>query len=117
MQFSGIRVGGGARQGGIDEKSAMKIAQKIRLKPLRPTITCSSQEGDAKQLWSSTSSFLGRANRVTAKRQKNFGGIFPKYSICPPLEFFHYRGQMFCLHYDIFIMILKFSYTFELLIL
>jgi len=27
-------VGGGARQGGIDEKSAMKIAQNIRLKPL-----------------------------------------------------------------------------------
>ena len=34
MQFSGVRVGGGARQGGIDEKSAMKIAQKIRLKQL-----------------------------------------------------------------------------------
>ena len=33
-QFFGVRVGGGARQGGIDEKSAMKIAQKIRLKQL-----------------------------------------------------------------------------------
>jgi len=79
----------------------------------RPIITCSSQEGDAKQTWLPTSRFLSSASRVTAKRKKHFGGIFQKNQFCPPLEFFHCRGLMFCLYYDIFIKILKFSYVFE----
>ena len=41
----------------------------------RPAKDWSSQESDAKQLWSSTSSFSGRASRVTAKAQKTYSNL------------------------------------------
>jgi len=50
----------------------------------RPAKDWSSQEGDAKQPWSSTSSFSGRASRVTAKAQKTFrGNISKKLNLSP----------------------------------
>jgi len=84
-------VGGGARQGDVmrsEVKLAMKIVKKSIKNTFRQTIYWSPQEGDAKQLKSPTPSFLGRASRVTAKRQKNFGGKISKNSILSPFRVF-----------------------------
>ena len=63
--------------------------QRIRLKTsFRSIIDWSPQKKGAMQLWSPTWRFLGRASRVTAKRKKHFGGIFPKNSILSTFRVF-----------------------------
>jgi len=111
MQFFGMRVGSGARQSDLLIKIGDEDCQKNPIKTtFRPTITCSSQEGDAKQPWSPESSFLGRASRVTVKRKKHFGGIFPKKLDLSPFRVFS------LLRSNVLLKLRYIYYTFEVFI-